>query len=69
VVVVGMDARIIALGQLDAVAFDAVHRTDMDAVGTDHFHAFLDLAHRRFSSFEDTVWSSPGRQRLRTSRT
>ena len=40
------------LGQLDPLAVDMVHRTDVDAVGADHFHVFPDLAaigHRVFS--------------------
>jgi len=34
----------ILLGQLDAVALDLVDGADMDAVGADDFHMFLDLA-------------------------
>jgi hypothetical protein len=34
----------VGLGQLDALAVDMVDRADMDAVGADDFHMFLDCA-------------------------
>jgi hypothetical protein len=36
----------IPLRQLDAPAFDLVHRANMDPVGADHFHMFLDFHFR-----------------------
>jgi len=36
----------VLLRQLDAVAFDPVHRANVDTIGSDDFHMFLDLSHR-----------------------
>jgi len=36
----------IPLRQLDAPAFDPVHRANMDPIGADHFHMFLDFHFR-----------------------
>jgi hypothetical protein len=37
----------VLLRQLDAIAFDPVDRADMDAIGPDDFHVFLDFFHGR----------------------
>jgi hypothetical protein len=46
-VVVTLVASLAAVlpGQLDPVAFDSIDRADVNAIGADHFHMFLDLCH------------------------
>lgn len=37
----------VLLRQLDPAAFDLVHGADVDTVGADYFHMFLDVGHVR----------------------
>jgi hypothetical protein len=38
----------ILFGQLDAVAFDPINRTNVDSVRADNFHVLLDVGHWKF---------------------
>jgi len=37
----------VLLRQFDSAAFELVHGADVDAVGADYFHIFLDVGHVR----------------------
>jgi hypothetical protein len=61
-----MAAEILGLGQLDSIAVDPVDRADVDPIGSDHFHMFLDIlksAHRRPPSLPSPNERNPFRMR------